>query len=1375
VAHLGSIVVLWFMSFDVVGQNNCTSATYPVVSASSAVDEDITNVTVGAMNNSSICGFLAPGAGSIAFRYSNYTGAVAGPTASQGSLVPFSLTMTTCGGAYLNFFQIYIDWNLDSDFLDAGERVYSQPASVTGNQTIAGSFTVPVAATIGTTRMRVVNVENPVLTTNYAQTGYTWGETEDYCFTVSAAAACAGTPNVGSASISPGSGCASANFTLSASGLSTGTGITYQWQSSSSAAGPWTNILGATSSTLNTSAASNTYYQLVTTCVNSGLSSATNAVLYSVNSCIGSITMIDSYGDGWNGATMTLNVNGNPYAVYGPSFTTGTSQIIGFCLPQGATYSLVFSNGGGFSSEVGVSLSIAGSVVYNAAPGIPTVGSTLVSGPTCTPPVPCTTSCNGGPPPANDACSGAQNLGAVPTPAACPNGIGTSVNFNTTNVCATAEPNYTSLLGCQPAGNQATPAADVWYRFTIVAPVLNVTINGLGTPNIALYEGTNCANLLPRGCSIGSSGFLSSQFQGLAPGTYYLQVSGGDIFDQCNFNLTLQNNYDCQGCVLGATLDATPPPVNGQYQPGTLVTFCYQVSSYSQISANWLHGVIPTFGPGWDLSTFVALPTSTVTQGVVAPSCTPNGTWSWYTTPITSSFSGVSYGPGFFFETAAGSGGAGIDGNPGNNYGDNNPGAVAPNTNPTDDCIWTFCWQIRTKQLSQCVQDQGLNVTINTTGDSESGSYGSVACVLDPVTNFFSQSNCCPTPTVIVTNPTCAVPTGSAIGQGLGTSPWTYVWKNSAGVTLLTNSNTAGTSTITGLAAGDYTLTVTDATGCASFIAFSIVAPAPPSVTANSVNFNSVCAGPIASESATPTITLALTPSTAIANWSLFSGTTATGVPIQTGTGNPNYAFTNSTCSNQSYVYQIIPTLNGCNGTPLIINVTVLPKPLSTFTITPNPICVGQTATLTYTSPTCPSTTFNWQAEVGSPLTWTSIASAGLNAVGSGSGPITISPTTPGTYRLRVQAQVVAGCQGPMSPILTLTVNPTPTATIAGPPSVCSGNATALNLTSTPAGATFNWTQTATNASGSSNGTGTSINQTLTNTGAVNGTVQYVVTPVLNGCTGATSNTTVSVLQLPTATLLSSNNVCPGTSNAIIIQGTPGAQVTVVNGANNNTITIPPGGQISLSPNFYSWTTWPNGMNLVFTQVATTSAPICTTPLNFAVTANPTASASISIALTAGNNPSCAGSSLTFTATAINGGTAPQYQWAVNGVPAGTNSPTFTTSSLTNGQIVTCTLTSNATCLTSNVALSNQIVVTITPITLPAFNPIAQLCYGAAPIPALPSSSLNGITGIWSPTVISNTASGNYIFTPNPNQCASPTNLNVTVAPQVVLDGIYHD
>jgi len=288
-AVIGVVIVLTAITQIAVAQNNCSSATYPAIFASSAIDEDITNVTVGAMNNPSVCGFLAPGVGSIASRYSNYTGAIAGPSASPGSLVPFSLTMTTCGGSYSNFFQIYVDWNRDSDFLDAGEQVYSQAAAVVGNQTTpAGSFfTVPITATIGTTRMRVVNVETTVLTTNYASTAYTWGETEDYCFTVIAAPPCSGTPNAGTASISTTTGCASLNFTLSTTGYSFGTGSTFQWQSSSSASGPWTNITGANSLSFTTTATTTTYYRLVTTCTNGGGTATSNAVSYTVtgNNC----------------------------------------------------------------------------------------------------------------------------------------------------------------------------------------------------------------------------------------------------------------------------------------------------------------------------------------------------------------------------------------------------------------------------------------------------------------------------------------------------------------------------------------------------------------------------------------------------------------------------------------------------------------------------------------------------------------------------------------------------------------------------------------------------------------------------------------------------------------------------------------------------------------------------------------------------------------------------------------------------------------------------------------------------------------------------------------------------------------------------------
>lgn len=414
--------------------------------------------------------------------------------------------------------------------------------------------------------------------------------------------------------------------------------------------------------------------------------------------------------------------------------------------------------------------------------------------------------CNGGTAPSNDACSGAQNLGTLPIPVACPNGIGAVTTLNTSNLCATAEVPYNALQGCKPVGNMATPAADVWYKFTLTAPVLNVSINGMITPQVGLYSGTGCNNLVPRGCAIGGGGLLNATFGGLAAGTYYLQVSGGTITDQCNFSLALQNNFDCASCVVQSALSINPPPVNGNYLAGQSVNFCLNITTYNPTSANWLHGVVPHFGPGWDLSTLLTFPPN---------SCSNNGIWSWYGNQVTSSANGTAAGPGFFYETAAGNVFNVTDANPGNNFGDNLGQA----------CNLNFCWRISTLPQSQCNFGTNLNVFIDTYSDGESGSWTSAACATDPVLDIYATLACCIPPDVVITPPLCFGQQGSAVGIGNGTGPWKYFWKNASGVIIKQTAAIGTPDVINSLGAGTYFLTTEDANGCQSTSTFAVTQP----------------------------------------------------------------------------------------------------------------------------------------------------------------------------------------------------------------------------------------------------------------------------------------------------------------------------------------------------------------------------------------------------------------------------------------------------------------------------------------------------------------------------------------------------------------------
>lgn len=150
--------------------------------ANSSADDEIFNVTFGSLNNTSQCNVAAPGPGSLASKYSNFT--TLSPTSYViGNNYPFSVIGGQCGNtAYDGIVGAWIDYNQNGVFTDPGEEIFmsSYGTFAIGGTLITapGGITIPTAATPGLTQLRVILTEsssNPGPCTSPS-----WGETEDY-------------------------------------------------------------------------------------------------------------------------------------------------------------------------------------------------------------------------------------------------------------------------------------------------------------------------------------------------------------------------------------------------------------------------------------------------------------------------------------------------------------------------------------------------------------------------------------------------------------------------------------------------------------------------------------------------------------------------------------------------------------------------------------------------------------------------------------------------------------------------------------------------------------------------------------------------------------------------------------------------------------------------------------------------------------------------------------------------------------------------------------------------------------------------------------------------------------------------------------------
>jgi len=269
----------------------------------------ISNVTTtgGATN---IANATAANAG-----YGNFTAQSASNSIGTGT--GFSVAHSaTGGGAGVG---VWINWNNDFDFADANEQI----GITTGwnYSPYTGTINIPAGTPVGSYRMRIVidyNATSPI-SCPVAITG----ETEDYTFNVIAVTPCSGTPTPGNTISSPSFVAApSGNVNLSLQNATVGTGLTYQWQSSTSQTGTYTNIGGATSSTYTATVSSVTWFRCVVTCA--GNSGTSNPVQVTLTACIPTMT----YGctDGDVIARVILNTLDNNSGTGCPSGTLGYSN-----------------------------------------------------------------------------------------------------------------------------------------------------------------------------------------------------------------------------------------------------------------------------------------------------------------------------------------------------------------------------------------------------------------------------------------------------------------------------------------------------------------------------------------------------------------------------------------------------------------------------------------------------------------------------------------------------------------------------------------------------------------------------------------------------------------------------------------------------------------------------------------------------------------------------------------------------------------------------------------------------------------------------------------------------------------------------------------
>jgi hypothetical protein len=483
------------------------------------------------------------------------------------------------------------------------------------------------------------------------------------------------------------------------------------------------------------------------------------------------------------------------------------------------------------------------------------------------------------------------------------------------------------------------------------------------------------------------------------------------------------------------------------------------------------------------------------------------------------------------------------------------------------------------------------------------------------------------------------------------------------------------------------------------------------------------------------------------------------------------------------------PTLGGSqnsaggNGSAgrLLVEPCSLTNSITTGTITGAPFCAGAAISIPFTS----TGTFN------SGNTYTAQLS---DASGSFASPVTLGTLNSTANTGTINGTIPGGTPtGAGYLIRVISSNPAITGSTFGPFTINAAVTATNSITANPAGAICA-------------GTSVTFSSNITNGGASPGFQWQVNGSNVSGAT-ASSFTSTTLANGDNVTLvLTSNAACvtnsPVTSNAISMTVNPNLPVSVSISSNpsgaicsgsavNFTATPTNGGTtpafqwsvngsavIGATASTFNSSTLGNNDVVTVTLQSTASCAAGSPATSNAITMQVNTTLTASVSISASSNPVCSGQAVTFTASPTNGGSAPSYQWTLNGTNVGT-SATFTSSSLANNDIIGLTMTSNDPCVTVTTVNAQPLVITVVNNVTPSVNIVAAtnpICAGnVTNFTATPDNGgssptyqwfVNGVavsgatTSTFTPSALSNNDAVTVDLTSNAN-CASPVTVTL--------------